>query len=1463
MGYPASRFTCLVFILACTCTCHAIGKRKEKNVFRTGAVLTAPGGGPTDEMEEARMGYELFTRRVNALDGDGFVMKSRDNANLRFKFSFEARDDGGSKKRHGKELDKLLSGKKAVHFVYGSHPEFADIETQKCNDAQRINYHCCVGPDEIYERGYRYVFGIQTSNTKYSELALKSMALKSFETLGVILRVDNPFTRSTCEAAIRMAEDSSRKTLRKLDVNITAAYNSTEMDELAQMTSKGGDWKALKREMLKDRFKEFATEAKINGVQSVVACAFVDDGELIVDAFTELEYPLKAMFLTVGPTKQQWVESTNNSAYLLSAVQWHKELQEAVDKERGTTALVDKFFGTPEQYASIFESLQGSTATYLSAGASAVGFTLFKSITDAMEKCDIGFTKGDVDELLFGPPLNCSDDNRPLNGYERVRLELRRCDIRTFFGHLRFNEFQRNVAKDPITTQVLGTDDECRPFNDWETLAIEAVLPTELANRELKMPACNPFLQTCQPGYKIPADSFDPCEPCQPGTFSDLENSDHCEACPEGMYNNLTAATNCTVCPSNTRSMRNQTDITGCHCKVNFFSPSKQPGMDCLPCPEGATCEGDEAPIVPAEGFWADTSAAEISDVYECPLRSACLGNGTCSEGYMGRVCDDCMDGYFKGFAHCFKCIPSQLLVSLLVLLVAVWYLLNDIISRSLPSVEIMLSWAQLANVIGDLDLRWPSSLEIVFGVANIMDFDVDIVEPTCFKASWTYAENFFVQLALPFILGGVAMIGYILSCILGAVMRSSKGEQSPVARFFRLPRDRADLDARWDATVAAFLSSIEITYITIAKYCFDSFKCEDMHGVSVLSASPDIECGSREHDSVRAQGAVGILFYVIGFPVYVVWVLYSLHRKQAFSDPVALRRYGFLYQRYELAYSWTGLVVLLRRCLFVGVLVFLHNAAFQVAILAAIIISSLMLHVYTAPYVDTYLDWLFSILLISLLIECFGGMMFYANNLPDLNRHILEVFVLVGLGLLVLVFVITFVWELRQTVEIYWLRHLHCRAVLHKDMHFDDDYDGVGRWEMKKRRSEVSKELLHTFDPHFVYRALKDSDTEMFMRWDKLSDMLTEYIADRSETSYLSLTPVAHFWRKLVERFPELVDFLAMTDEATRDKFKSFATKLYNDFYLKKKVERGPIYKMLNWRDRAPLAQWLAMAEEEDLQFFKELIIDMYKSQHPKAAEEMERKIQEQGSHQVVDPYHCNQNASALCKLCCVHNFTRVLSDKSQILEEISEGLGPLRHSAQKKILTQAIVATAAAKFKAGSKLASAATAVAGKPDGHDYPLPPRRGQDGKMEGGGHVAGCGKSRAGKPDREIISCSFSSEDSLQGAAPNDRTMDMDPMIDCGAAYAYEDWEARPRDAEPQGPRNIHVEQGTIGDMEDATGTVDMEGTQTITQVHLLPENHATRGRRFPTLDNRGRPSQEERRQHSGNFALTVLVEDAH
>lgn len=157
---------------------------------------------------------------------------------------------------------------------------------------------------------------------------------------------------------------------------------------------------------------------------------------------------------------------------------------------------------------------------------------------------------------------------------------------------------------------------------------------------------------------------------------------------------------------------------------------------------------------------------------------------------------------------------------------------------------------------------------------------------------------------------------------------------------------------------------------------------------------------------------------------------------------------------------------------------------------------------------------------------------------------------------------------------------------------------------------AQVRKALLHTFNPHFVYGALTNSDGKMLVRWDKLSDMLECYLAESSETSYLSASPVASFWRKLVKRFPELIDMLAVADPVTRSEFNEFITTLYNDFFLKKHVEIVPIFRVVNWRDRAPLAQWLAMAQENEVVFFRELVMDMYKAQSPLVALAMERKV-------------------------------------------------------------------------------------------------------------------------------------------------------------------------------------------------------------------------------------------------------------
>lgn len=149
-----------------------------------------------------------------------------------------------------------------------------------------------------------------------------------------------------------------------------------------------------------------------------------------------------------------------------------------------------------------------------------------------------------------------------------------------------------------------------------------------------------------------------------------------------------------------------------------------------------------------------------------------------------------------------------------------------------------------------------------------------------------------------------------------------------------------------------------------------------------------------------------------------------------------------------------------------------------------------------------------------------------------------------------------------------------------------------------------MSKELLETFEPGFLHSALSGWE-EGLQDWDKLTDKLKIFMSDGSETSYLSTDNIARFWRKLVAKFPELIDFLAITDTETRDHFVVFVNALYSNYFLKKKVDKLQIFSVLNWRDRAPLAHWLSSCSEDDRQFFSDFMARLFQRAHGQKPQE------------------------------------------------------------------------------------------------------------------------------------------------------------------------------------------------------------------------------------------------------------------
>eukprot|EP00210_Caulerpa_lentillifera_P002360 g2264.t1 len=1213
-------------------------------------------------MLNAKRGYQLFFDLANEhLRAGDFLQLGRSGTKrYRFGYEFIWREDNSDPRQHAEEVDNLIKQDK-VHFLGGSHPDNAEEQMKQTSNEGILDFYCCVGPDALYEQNFPTVFGMHVSNKEYTRMTIQRLSLEGVKKLWIVSDEISPFTRTTCKAAFDFAMDFADSS----DCLANTTYIPFEgLDNDPNF------------------FTNITQVAKQANVEAIVACLMQDTGKALVDAVHDAQYPLKAFFLTLGPTSQDWVDDFDQkyrADSILSAAQWHKEMM-----------YVDDFFGDGSTYTELYQDkFNGTEPSYVSASASATGLTLHLAIKDAFQHCDISLTNGNVDELLQNSSaISCEDKHSNKTGYERVLEALAATDMEIFFGHVRFNMFRRNIGLMPVTTQVLSNKQKS---SDEEEMEIKAVLPLRYATSLIRFPAENYYKDECRPGYYVGPDPFDRCKQCEKGSISFVSNSSDCDSCPLGTYINKTGWSECLPCPNGTTTwQRGSTAVTDCSCLRNFYNPFGQIGETCYPCPEGAVCEGGSEQPYPLKGFWM--SLRNRNQAYPCDPADLCLGGPEfeCRRGNTGRLCQDCADEYFHLIDHCFQCPNGTLIVFIIIGLLVGWYVINVIVSRSVVSLELMLGWAQLANIIGDVDLNWTEILTRMFGVANVLDFDVDILEPNCLIKEWGFKQNFMVQLCLPFVMSLMAGIGFLSALLIfylidKKILRLQGKGKRVLSWFVAVPESTAELEKKWDLTIATFLASVDITYVTIAKYCFDVFCCETVDGVSVLKAAPEVACSNDYHTVLVVLSSIGIALYVFGYLVCTSWIVLSFWRKKSFCEERNIRRYGFIYQKFELEYYYTPIIIILRKLLFVMVLVFLNDPAFQIGALAIIINVSLMIHIFTAPYVDTYIDVLFSVLLVALMFESFGGLMFYSDNLPQENRAILEGIVMATFYLLILVFVVIFIMEMATKYHIYQIKKVHRQFVLDRLRSTGSGFytnftakKGIFETAVsfaanvcKRDDLDISYELVDTFKPSFVNKCLQ-KNKDLVEEWEKLTNMLDVYMSDQSPTSYLSVEQNAKFWRKMVDRFPEIVDYLAVVDEDTREQFKIFAQNLYKDFYLTNKVVSLPLMKILNWRDRAPMAHWLATASERDRDCFLRTISNMYRTIGQDTTANI---LDAKKKHGGTDP-----NLESRLQACKISGKRRVT------LNKITAGSSPLDHPAL-GIANAATVALGVQRFRQGNR--------------------------------------------------------------------------------------------------------------------------------------------------------------------------------
>eukprot|EP01025_Chloroclados_australasicus_P008572 TRINITY_DN1308_c0_g1_i16.p1 TRINITY_DN1308_c0_g1~~TRINITY_DN1308_c0_g1_i16.p1 ORF type:complete len:717 (-),score=84.23 TRINITY_DN1308_c0_g1_i16:273-2423(-) len=474
-------FCCLVCLLFGK-FCSGLG------LFNVAGVLPLTNHPLAQDMVVANTGYLFFCDYVS--EQGGFSIQHKNNEEFadsigqpyKFAFNCQIEDNEGESQRHIDLTNRFIE-EGNIDFFVGSHVVFEKNSRNLVNNAERILFQCCIGPDSMYEeQDLKYLFGMQVSNTGYPELFIKEAAEeeRNIRTLAVISQLENEFTLTTCAAAVEQAESKGIEVVKNEQFLKTDDTSPEEMEVI---------------------ITEFVNAARNEGAQAIIGCVQVDDGKLLTSTIHNLEYPLKALFVTTAPWYDSFHEELgrNASIYTLSAGQYH-----------WANKYQDPYLGSNENYVKLYTEYAGEKPNYVGAMASSVMEAYMLAIQDAFVGCDITLSAGNTKKLLYDPrAIDCGNGTQGTIGYDKVYNSLRNFQAQLFTGPVGFNRARRNTAMKPTTIQIQETEDG--------VLDDVSVLPADIANANLTLPQpCKFCPLTCPDNYVLVDHGYGPCIP-KPG----------------------------------------------------------------------------------------------------------------------------------------------------------------------------------------------------------------------------------------------------------------------------------------------------------------------------------------------------------------------------------------------------------------------------------------------------------------------------------------------------------------------------------------------------------------------------------------------------------------------------------------------------------------------------------------------------------------------------------------------------------------------------------------------------------------------------------------------------------------------------------------------------------------------------------------------------------------------------------
>ncbi|KAK3277121.1 hypothetical protein CYMTET_14852, partial [Cymbomonas tetramitiformis] len=353
------------------------------------------------------------------------------------------------------------------------------------------------------------------------------------------------------------------------------------------------------------------------------------------------------------------------------------------------------------------------------------------------------------------------------------------------------------------------------------------------------------------------------------------------------------------------------------------------------------------------------------------------------------------------------------------------------------------------------------------------------------------------------------------------------------LCRWMKMPTNEVDGLHYVEDSINFYTNFLNIVYHTLCIKTFTIFQCQTLaDGSGVMVASPDITCWEGVHLVYMFAGFCSIQLYVLGIPLLFGSILRYGIAENVLNSTNFLRRYGWLYLRYESPCIAWELTFLVRRCAFAMILTCFRSYP-GVQIVSGIMVLCLLLsaHYYKKPFLDDRLDTIESISIFSNIFVLLFGSIFYQDSLldhPDLSNYFVPItFIFIVCMMVAFFFLVSSeMWEHHGKTKAKKLveTELQKMEISFEEMPFSDSLKGSAliKWAdilMEDRKIDASEQL-------------------QLRAYEHLNRLLKDYVEDDSQYSYFSGSQDAKFHERVMLAMPFMMDWLANCTEKEHEAF-------------------------------------------------------------------------------------------------------------------------------------------------------------------------------------------------------------------------------------------------------------------------------------------------------------------------------------